>query len=147
MSKDFQNRQSGCPIAFALDLIGDRWSLLIIRDIMIRGNKTYSDFLDAEEGIASNILNDRLKRMTSAGVLDKSRDPDNRRSFIYELTQKGRDLAPMVIEMVIWSGKHDDRDHARKGVLHEILEDRDQFETKLMSRSRPERQALKSDYS
>lgn len=98
---------------------------------MIRGNKTYSDFLEAEEGIASNILNDRLKKLTSLGILDKSRDPHNRRSFIYELTEKGRDLAPLVIEMVIWSGKHDTRDVASKEVLTKILHDKDQFEAEL----------------
>ncbi len=131
MTENPQARRSGCAIAFALDLIGDRWSLLIIRDIMLRGNKTYSDFLEAEEGIASNILNDRLKRLTSAGVLTKSRDPENRRSFVYQLTQKGRDLAPIIIEMIIWSGKHDTRDHARKGILNRILKDRAQFEAML----------------
>ncbi|MEW7008424.1 winged helix-turn-helix transcriptional regulator [Lentilitoribacter sp. EG35] len=131
MSKNEQIRSSGCPIAYGLDIIGDRWSLLVIRDIMIRGNKTYSDFLEAEEGIASNILNDRLKKLTNLGILDKSRDPNNRRSFVYELTEKGHDLAPLVIEMVIWSGKHDTRENASKEVLAKVLEDKRQFEMEL----------------
>jgi DNA-binding HxlR family transcriptional regulator len=131
MSKNEQIRSSGCPIAYGLDIIGDRWSLLVIRDIMIRGNKTYSDFLEAEEGIASNILNDRLKKLTNLGILDKSRDPNNRRSFVYELTEKGHDLAPLVIEMVIWSSKHDTRENASKEVLAKVLEDKRQFEMEL----------------
>lgn len=131
MEKNEQIRTSGCPIAYGLDIIGDRWSLLVIRDIMIRGNKTYSDFLEAEEGIASNILNDRLKKLTSIGILDKSRDPHNRRSFVYKLTEKGQDLAPLVIEMVIWSGKHDTREVASKEVLAKVLQGKDQFEAEL----------------
>lgn len=138
MKKNDQIRPSGCPIAYGLDIIGDRWSLLVIRDIMIKGNKTYSDFLEAEEGIASNILNDRLKKLTSLGILDKSRDPHNRRSFIYELTEKGQDLAPLVIEMVIWSGKHDTRDNASKEVLTKILQGREQFESDLRGGQNPE---------
>ena len=134
MTKLEKLRPSGCPIAYALDLIGDRWSLLIIREMMIRGNKTYSDFLDAEEKIATNILVDRLKTLTAAGIVTKSRDPDNRRSFIYELTEKGRDLAPLVIEMVIWSGKHDTRDNASRKILNRIRKDRKGFQRQLQGR-------------
>lgn len=124
-------RLSGCPIAYGLDTFGDRWSLLIIREIMIIGNTTYSDFIDIDEKIATNILIDRLKHLQTEGIITKERDPENRRSFIYRLTQKGRDLAPVIIEIIIWSGLHDHRDFALRNVLEEINRDRSGFEKTL----------------
>ncbi|PCJ86539.1 MAG: transcriptional regulator [Hyphomicrobiales bacterium] len=123
MRKHDQKRKSGCPIAFGLDTFGDRWSLLVIREIMLRGKKTYSDFLEADERIASNILVDRLKHLEAEGILVKTRDPDNRRSFLYSLSDKGRDLAPILIEIIKWSGKHDERAFAMTDVLAEIETD------------------------
>ncbi len=131
MKSESRKRTSGCPIAYGLDIFGDRWSLLIIREIMLRGKRTYSEFLQAEEGIATNILIDRLKHLEAEGIVEKSRDPDNRRSFIYSLTRKGRDLAPVILEIVIWSGAHDDRPNARHEVLDKIRRDREGFEAQL----------------
>ncbi|KLN61916.1 hypothetical protein WH96_04315 [Kiloniella spongiae] len=131
MKSETKIRNSGCPVAFGLDTFGDRWSLLVIREIMLRGKRTYSEFLQAEEGIATNILIDRLKHLESQGILEKNRDPENRRSFVYSLTSKGYDLAPILIELIIWSGKHDDRANAKRDVLEEIQRDRDSFEMKL----------------
>lgn len=131
MSKDVKKRETGCPIAFGLDTFGDRWSLLIIREIMLRGKRTYSEFLEADEGIATNILIARLKHLEAEGILLKLRDPDNRRAFIYELTQKGRDLAPILIEIIIWSGLYDERPYALRRVLEKIQADRSGFEAKL----------------
>jgi DNA-binding HxlR family transcriptional regulator len=120
-----------CPVAFGLDTFGDRWSLLIIREIMLRGKRTYSEFLEADEGIASNILIARLKHLEAEGIVEKSRDPENSRAFLYELTKKGRDLAPILLEIVIWSGMHDTRPFALKTVLNEIEQDREGFEASL----------------
>ena len=131
MAKNDKLRSSGCPIAFGLDTFGDRWSLLVIRDMMLRGRKTYGEFLDAGEGISTNILADRLKHLEAEGIIEKSRDPDNRRSILYVLTEKGRDLAPIVLEIVAWSGKHDKRSLALKGVLEEINKDRAGLETRI----------------
>jgi DNA-binding HxlR family transcriptional regulator len=131
MRQENKKRETGCPIAFGLDTFGDRWSLLIIREIMLRGKRTYSEFLEADEGIATNILIARLKHLEAEGIVSKSRDPDNRRAFIYELTQKGRDLAPILIEIIIWSGLHDHRPYALRNVLKEIKEDRESFEAAL----------------
>lgn len=128
MSKIDNLRPSGCPIAYLLDLVGDRWSLLIIREIMLNKVNTYGGMLQADEGIASNILVDRLKTLTAAGILTKTRDPDNRRSFIYALTEKGRDLAPILIEMILWSGQHDPRPDALKDVVERARADRDALE-------------------
>lgn len=131
MKTENNKRETGCPVAFGLDTFGDRWSLLIIREIMLRGKRTYSEFLEADEGIASNILIARLKHLEAEGIVEKSRDPENRRAFIYELTKKGRDLAPILLEIVIWSGMHDTRPFALKTVLNEIEQDREGFEASL----------------
>ncbi len=131
MRKETQKRTSGCPITFGLDTFGDRWSLLIIREIMLKGNKTYSDFLASDEGIATNILIDRLKHLEAEAIITKNRDPDNRRSFIYALTEKGLALMPIILEIVIWSGAFDDRDVALHDVLKKIKADRKAFEASL----------------
>lgn len=133
MRNETKKRESGCPIAFGLDTFGDRWSLLVIREIMLRGKRTYSEFLEADEGIATNILIDRLKHLEAEDIIDKSRDPDNRRSFIYTLTKKGRDLAPIILEIILWSGEHDHRPAALRDVLGKIRSDREGFEAELRS--------------
>ncbi len=131
MKTENKKRETGCPIAYGLDTFGDRWSLLIIREIMLQGKRTYSEFLEADEGIASNILIARLKHLEAEGIVEKSRDPENRRAFVYELTKKGRDLAPVLLEIIIWSGMHDNRPYALKTVLNKIEQDREGFEAGL----------------
>ena len=131
MRNSDKQRQSGCPITFGLDTFGDRWTLLVIREMMLRGKKTYSDFLEADEGISTNILADRLKHLETEGIIEKARDPENGRSFTYSLTEKGYDLAPIVLEIVNWAGKHDQRSVARKTILRKIEKDRAGFEAKI----------------
>jgi len=120
MRNDEKQRLSGCPVAFGLDTFGDRWTLLVIREMMLHGKSTYSDFLEIDEAISTNILADRLKHLETEGIIEKVRDPENGRSFIYSLTPKGADLAPVLMEIIRWSGKHDARAFARKGVLNRI---------------------------
>lgn len=98
---------TGCPIAFGLDAFGDRWSLLIVRDLMMRGWKTYGEFLNAKEKIATNVLADRLKHLEETGIISKAQDPENRRRNIYSLTKKGLDLAPLIIDIATWSARYD----------------------------------------
>ena len=98
---------------------------------MLKGKKTYGDFLRIEEGIATNTLADRLKHLEAEAILTKSRDLDSRRSFIYELTQKGRDLAPIIIEIINWSGKYDTSDTARRDTVDKIKADPMGFEAGL----------------
>jgi DNA-binding HxlR family transcriptional regulator len=129
-----KNRQTGCPIAFGLDTFGDKWSLLVIREILLLGKKTYSEFLEADEKIATNILIDRLKHLEAEGIIEKNRDPENRRSFLYTMTPKGLDLAPILIEIILWSGTHDDRPFAMHDVLDKINNDREGFEAKLRAK-------------
>lgn len=131
MKPKTKKRTSGCPISFGLDVFGDKWTLLIIREIMLNGKRTYSEFLKADEGIATNILISRLKQLENDAIVEKYRDPNNRRSFVYHLTEKGRDLAPIILEIVIWSGVYDDRPNAMREVLEKILRDRSGFEAKL----------------
>lgn len=131
MKTQNKNHVSGCPVAFGLDVFGDRWSFLIIREIMLRGKKTYGEFLELEEGIATNILASRLKSLEADGVVTKTRDPENRRSFIYDLTDKGIDLASIIIEIILWSGRHDNRPIAKQDVLDKIKSDRDGFEKRI----------------
>lgn len=100
-------RRSGCPISIALELLGDSWSLLIVRDLMFKGRHTFNEFLAAGEGIATNILADRLRQLEGAGIIEKHADPVDRRRSLYRLTRKGIDLAPVLIEMVVWSATHE----------------------------------------
>ena len=102
-----RGRRSGCPISIALEMLGDAWSLLVVRDLMFKGRRTYNDFLAGGEGIASNILADRLVRLESAGIIEKRRDPVDGRRFVYRLSEKGIDLAPVLIELVIWSARYE----------------------------------------
>jgi len=125
-----QRRRSGCPIAFSLDLFGDRWSLLIIRDIAFKGRKSFGEFLTAGEGIATNVLAERLERLEGAGVITKRRDPDNGTRFVYGLTERGIDLVPLLLEMIAWSGRHDRRTAVSKEFLRELESNRDGVTTR-----------------
>ena len=100
-------RRSGCPVSMALEIFGDRWSLLIVRDVMVRGYRTFQEFLQSGEGIASNVLAERLKRLRAAGILTAERAAGDGRKICYQLTQKGIDLAPAVLEIFLWSAKYE----------------------------------------
>ena len=99
--------RSHCPISLALEAIGDRWSLLILRDVIMRGKTRYQEFLSSEEGIATNILADRLARLEQQGLISKAADPADKRQFRYAPTQKSLDLLPVIFEMARWSAKYD----------------------------------------
>ena len=101
-------RRSGCPLNTSVEMLGDRWSLLIVRDMMVRGFRTYKEFLGSHEKIATNILADRLRRLEAYGIIASQRDPGDGRKSIYSLTQKGIDLAPVLTEMVLWAAAHED---------------------------------------
>src|SRR5215470_3287392 len=91
-------------------MLGDAWSLLVVRDLMFKGRNTFNELLNAEEGIASNILADRLRRLEAVGILVKDRDPDDGRRLVYRLTEKGMGLAPVLVELIIWSSRHERTD-------------------------------------
>ena len=100
-------RRSGCPVSVSLDLLGDRWSLLIIRDLMVRGYRTFKEFEESGEGIATNILTDRLRKLKSTGIITTQVDETDGRKVNYRLTQKGIDLAPVLLELLIWGARHE----------------------------------------
>jgi len=114
---------SGCPISFALDHIGDRWSLLILRDILFADKQHYDEFAASPEGISTNILANRLKQLESSGMITRRQDEDNRRRFIYSPTEKALDLLPMIIEMIQWGARHDSESAAPPEVTAGILKD------------------------
>lgn len=101
------HRRSGCPLNASVEMLGDRWSLLIIRDIMLLGRRTFKEFLGSYEHIASNILADRLRKLRAYGIITAERDASDSRKLIYQLTPKGLDLAPVLTEMVLWAGSHE----------------------------------------
>jgi DNA-binding HxlR family transcriptional regulator len=105
--KHTQQRRSDCPINVALETFGDPWSLLIIRDIVYFGKKTYGEFLESEEGMATNILASRLARLERQGILTKQPSPSDKRKEEYRLTEKGLDLIPVLVEMANWSAEYD----------------------------------------
>lgn len=104
-------RRSGCPLNASVEMLGDRWSLLIIRDMMLLGRRTFKEFLGSYERPASNILADRLRRLEEYGIIRAERDPSDGRKLIYLLTTKGMDLAPVLTEMVLWAGKHEETEN------------------------------------
>ena len=117
--------RSGCPLNASVEILGDRWSLLIIRDMMLRGFRSYKEFLESYEGIATNILADRLKQLIVHGIITTGRDPSDGRKLIYSLTAKGIDLAPVLTEMVLWAARHEDTGNQPLVLL--IQKDKEQF--------------------
>ncbi|MBB6112925.1 transcriptional regulator, HxlR family [Mucilaginibacter lappiensis] len=98
--------RSNCAISSALDLIGDKWSLLILRDMMFFGKKTFSEFAASEEKIATNILSDRLSNLERASIIKKGKLPNNKKTNIYSLTPKGITFLPSLIEVILWSDRN-----------------------------------------
>ena len=101
-------RRSACPLNASVEMLGDRWSLLILRDMMLRGFRTFKEFMECYEGIATNILADRLRKLVSYGIITAEPDPSDGRKSIYRLTRKGIDLAPVLTEMVLWAAAHEE---------------------------------------
>jgi DNA-binding HxlR family transcriptional regulator len=117
--------RSGCPLNASVEMLGDRWSILIIRDMMLRGSRTYKEFLASYEKIATNILADRLRRLESYGIIAAQQDPSDGRRVIYVLTEKGIDLAPVLTEMVLWAAAHEET--GNQALLQEIQKDKKKF--------------------
>ena len=99
---------------YGLEIFGDKWSLLIVRDIVFSGKKTYGEFLKSEEGFATNLLASRLAFLEEQGILRQTAHPADKRKSVYSLTPKGLDLIPVLLDMVLWSAKHDPKSYARK---------------------------------
>jgi DNA-binding HxlR family transcriptional regulator len=105
--------RSHCAVNYGVEVFGDRWSLLIIRDIVFAGKKTYGAFLKSEEGIATNVLASRLAFLEAQGILSKAPSPEDGRKDVYTLTEKGLDLIPIMLNIVAWSAQHDAKSYVR----------------------------------
>ena len=132
-----KSHRSLCPINLTLELVGDSWSLLIIRDMMLRGHCGYQAFLRSEEKIATNILADRLLKLEQNGLISKSPDPADARKFIYALSEKGADLAPLVVELALYGAKHEKRVDLPKEVLGDMQRNKVTFAARLTKNSAP----------
>jgi DNA-binding HxlR family transcriptional regulator len=117
--------RSGCPLNVSVEILGDRWSLLIIRDMMLRGFRSYTQFLGSYERIATNILAHRLKKLEGYGIITTRQDPLDGRKQIYTLTEKGMDLAPVLTEMVLWTAAHEE--HQNPELIRQIKRDKQKF--------------------
>ena len=120
-------RRSDCPISCSLDIWGDKWSLLIIRDLISLKKCRYSDFLKSAEGIATNILATRLQTLEENKIIEKSDDPESKSKGYYELTQMGIDLLPILIEIDLWSEKYFPIPEDIKTQLIEVKKDKEGF--------------------
>ncbi|MEZ4651687.1 MAG: helix-turn-helix domain-containing protein [Candidatus Eisenbacteria bacterium] len=120
-------RRSLCPISYSLDLFGDRWTLLILRDMVFMGKQHYREFLKSGEGIATNILADRLSRLESAGLVTKESDPADAKRYVYSLTEKGLDVLPVLVEIIVWGASHDPDTPVTSAFLDRLRSDRAGF--------------------
>ena len=128
--------RSGCPLNVALEIVGDKWSLLIIRDLL-NSKLSFSDFLNSKEAIAKNILSDRLKKLSKFKIVDFKHPESNKKVKLYFLTKKGLDLYPTMVELMLWSKKHSKKlvtSVKGKNVLSEIIKNgKDKYIEKRMS--------------
>lgn len=134
MNRDLPIRRSDCSVSYALDYVGDKWTLLVLRDILFNGKRYFRDFLASDENIASNILTQRLKQLVAAELVLRRPDPDSRRSVIYEPTAKSVDLIPALLELMRWSAKYDPQTRLTAKLARRIEEDRDAVVAEVVAR-------------
>ena len=120
-------RRSNCPIAFSLEVVGDSWTLLIIRDIVFAGKRTFGEFLASDEKIARNILANRLSRLEELGLLVKKPHPADGRKDLYELTDAGLDFIPVLLELSAWGAKHEPETAEAAAWLRDVRMDKDRL--------------------
>lgn len=121
--KSKPKHRSGCPVSVSLEIFGDRWSLLVIRDLMVRGYRTFKEFQQSGEGIATNILADRLQKLEAAKIITSEVAEKDGRSIHYRLTEKGIDLAPVLLELLLWGAQYEETD-APCAVMVEMAKNR-----------------------
>src|SRR5262245_10487504 len=125
MADQVPERRSDCPVSYSLDIFGDRWTLLVVRDIVFTGKRRFREFLASEEGIASNILADRLKTLECCGIVSRRPDPQHAAKVIYALTEKGKDLIPALLELRRWGAKYAAGTVAPPQFVRRIRQDRE----------------------
>lgn len=118
--------RSDCPLSIALEIFGDRWTLLILRDLMFKGLRTFKEFQESGEQIASNILTDRIRRLQDHGIVTGQRSASDARVVTYIPTSKGLDLLPVLVEIVLWSA-HYEETAAPPKLIRQMTKDREGF--------------------
>ncbi len=116
--------RSHCPTNYALEHFGDKWSLLIIRDLMFKGKRHYNEFFESDEKVSTSVLGDRLKSLEEAGIISRGKDDIKKSRIKYSLTEKGIALLPMMVEIIIWSGEFDKDTAAGQDFLTQAKENR-----------------------
>ncbi len=120
-------KRSNCPISCSLDIWGDKWSLLIVRDLIFFKERTYGDFLKSDEKIATNILATRLQMLEENGIVSKSDHPESKAKVLYKLTSKGIDLLPLMIEINVWADKYLAIPDEQRKILKEIKKNKEAY--------------------
>ncbi|MFD2718207.1 winged helix-turn-helix transcriptional regulator [Hymenobacter monticola] len=128
-------QRSTCPVSTSLDVLGDKWALLILRDIVFAGKSTYGQFLQSAEKMATNVLADRLALLEAQGLLTKAVAADKKSKFTYRLTEKGLDTVPIIVELLLWGARHGSTVVA-PGLLEELQAGKDAAVAKYQQRAR-----------
>lgn len=136
MSNSDQPRRSTCPISFALEIFGDRWTLLVLRDLLLRSRTRYRELLACEEGIATNVLADRLRRLEQKGLIRKERDQQDARQYVYKPTHLAVSVIPMLIEMTVWGARNSKSANVDRNLLRRFDKDREQLIAEIQARVR-----------
>ena len=130
--------KSHCPVNYALEHFGDKWSLLIIRDLMFKGKRHYNEFFESDEKVSTSVLGDRLKSLEESGIIRKGKDEVKKSRIRYSLTEKGISLLPMMIEMIVWSGQFDKKTAAGQDFLNQAKKKREALISGLEKKLREE---------
>ena len=122
---DPSTRRSNCPINHAIEILGDKWTMLVVRDLVFLRKRRFKELKAMPEGIATNILTDRLNRLDDYGIIERRPDPDDGRRVFYELTDHGRRLVPVLLELMVWSRRHTRNVDVSLSLVRKIEKDRD----------------------
>lgn len=141
MKKKLPACRSSCPISFALELVGDKWTLVVLRDLILARKRYFQELLDSPEGIASNILAARLKQLEATGMIKREADPEHGRRVVYSPTSMALDLLPVLVELMRWGMAHNPKTAAPAEIVRRLKQDRDGFiaEVRARHQSRVER--------
>lgn len=129
---------AGCPVRFGMSQFGDKWSFLIIRDLMFKGRKYYNEFLEAGEGISTNVLASRLVDLESSGIISKRQDSIKRSKYVYSLTEKGIALMPMMLAMIDWAEQYDRQTEVPVDFIKKLRENPAQLRQELLNQIKNE---------
>jgi DNA-binding HxlR family transcriptional regulator len=138
MSRSDRQTRSTCPLNFALEIFGDRWTLIVLRDLLLRSRRRYGELLACEEGIATNVLADRLKRLEQRGLVTKERDEADARQYVYRPTQQAVTLVPMLVEMTVWGARNSKQSSIGRDFIRRFETDRAQLIAEIQEQIREE---------